>query len=669
MPLSWSEQYEVPAVNHLAEPTPSPGTVTRSGPLTWVQQWHWFERTIPSARRVNPTPLADHCHVPPPATLADVHAALTSLTARHEALRTTVDPLRPVQHVHRADWAPLPVDYADVPAVDAATLEAATAALAARPIDPERDPPWLARVLFEAGKPRAVLMAAHHVVIDGWGLAVLIDQLHGQLRGGDAPVEASLHPLDTVAAQPPERARAAEHEWLMRLASNPTGVLAPFGGTDDGDGRHRLQHRSAGSYDDLERVARRYRVSPEAVVLAALAHDVATRTGEHRFLASVVVSNRARAALRNSIGVRALTVPVQIDLRPGAAFGEVVASVAAASAAAYRHGQYRPAELVAAQARMDRRRGVVTVPTIEYNCYSWPRDYLVPTQYTPPDGSATWISSAPDEPCETLYVDLGRDAGVVTLDVTVGDHLLDAGQAAALPVRLCGFLRALADGAECPVPARPLTPAAPGWWRAPQGWACLTKVEDVLRSHPGVLDVTVTPSEDAAGDGGEPHLVAHARTASGITPDDLHRHVLDHLGEVPGLLAPGRYVLSPAGPEPGRLPDQFCTATGGTATLRVPLRPAATDAERALAAAVFAVGPGGPPAGSFDSPEAVDMNRCLADHGVTLVAVPRLLALLHRFGFTGIASDELAGTASLGHLAAALEPLPPRAHRGGETSP
>lgn len=659
-------------MHHLPEPPTSPATVIRSGPLNWVQQWHWFERTIPSPRRVNPTPLADLCHVPPPATVADVHAALASLTARHEALRSTVDPLRPVQHVHRAGWAPLPVDHVDVPVADAATLEAATAALAARPIDPERNPPWLARVLLEAGEPRAVLMAAHHVLIDGWGLAVLISQLHDHLRGHDAPAGAPLHPLDTVAAQLPERARAAEHEWLTRLAGNPTGVLAPFGGSENGEGRHRLQHRSAAAYDDLERVARRYRASPEAVVLAALAHDVATRTGEHRFLASVVVSNRARAALRNSVGVQALTVPVQIDLRPGAAFGEVVASVAAASATAYRHGQWRPAELVAAQARMDRRRGVVTVPTIEYNCYSWPRDYLVPTQNTPPEGPSTWISSAPDEPCETLYVDLGRDGGVVTLDVTVGDHLLDAGQALALPVRLCGFLRALADGAECPVPARPLTPAAAGWWRAPQGWVRLTTVEEVLRRHPGVLDVTVAPSGDAvveneevaeAGDG--PYLVAHVRTAPGVTPDDLHRHVLDHLGEVPGVVAPGRYVLSPAGPAPGRPSVQSSTATDSTGPRQLPSRPPASGAERALAAAVAAVAPGGPPA----DPDALDMNRCLADHGVTLVAVPRLLALLDQAGFTGIAPDELAGTASLGHLAAALEPSPPRAHRGGETSP
>ncbi|MFG2147141.1 condensation domain-containing protein [Streptomyces sp. NPDC048696] len=656
-------------MNHLPQPTPSPATVIRSGPLTWVQQWHWFERTIPAPRRVNPTPLADHCHVPPAATVADVHAALASLTARHEALRTTVDPLRPVQHVHRADWAPLPVDHVDVPAVDAATLEAATAALAARPIDPVHNPPWLARVLLEAGKPRAVLMAAHHVVIDGWGLAVLINQLHGRLRGDDIPAEALMHPLDMVTAQPLERARAAEREWLTRLASNPTGVLDPFGGTDKGEGRHRLQHRSVGAYDDLDRVARRYRVSPEVVVLAALAHDVATRTGEHRFLASVVVSNRARAALRNSIGVRALTVPVQIDLRPGAVFGEVVASVAAASSAAYRHGQWRPAELVAAQARMDRRRGVVTVPTIEYNCYSWPREYLVPVQDTPPDGSATWTSSAPDEPCETLYVDFSRDEGFVTLDVTVGDHLLDAEQALALPVRLCGLLRALADGAECPVPARSLAPAASGWWRAPQGWVCLTEVEGVLRGHPGVLDVTVAPSGDTAGEGDEPHLVAHARVTPDVTADDLHRHVLDHLGEVPAIVAPGRYVLSPAGLESGCPPDPSRTATGGTGTPRVPSRPPATGAERALAAAVAAAGSGGPPVGSVDSPDAVDMNRCLADHGVTLVAVPRLLALLEQSGFTGIASDELAGTASLGHLAAALQPLPSRAPHGGDTSP
>ncbi|GAA2462878.1 condensation domain-containing protein [Streptomyces mauvecolor] len=646
-------------MHHLPEPSPSPASVTRSGPLTWVQQWHWFEHTIPAPRRVNPTPLADHCHVPPPATVADVHRALASLTARHEALRTTVDPLRPIQHVHRADWAPLPVDCVDVPAADADTLEAATAALAALPIDPERNPPWRARVLLVAGAPRAVLVAAHHIVIDGWGLAVLIGQLHDQLRGEPAPAEAPVHPLDMAAAQHPGHARAAERAWLTRLASNPTGVLGPFGGTEKGVGRHRLQHRSVDAYDDLDRVARRHRVSPEVVMLAALAHDVATRTGEHRFLASVVVSNRARAALRSSIGVRALTVPVQIDLRPGAAFGEVVASVAAASAAAYRHGQWCPAELVAAQARMDRRRGVVTVPTIEYNCYAWPRDYLVPAYNSPPDGPATWISSAPDEPCDTLYLDLSRDAGVVTLDVTVGDHLLDTEQAMALPVRLCGLLRAVAEGAECRVPAHPLTPAAAGWWRAPQGWVCLPEVEGVLRGHPGVLDVTVTPSGDTAGEGEEPHLVVHARVAPDVTSDDLHGHVLDRLGEVPGLVAPRRYVLSPAGLESGRSP----TATGGAGT---PSRPHLTGPERALAAAVAAVGPGG---GSFDSLAAVDMNRCLADHGVTLVAVPRLLALLHQSGFTGIASDELAGTASLGRLAAALEPLPPRAPRGGETSP
>ncbi|MFC0843786.1 condensation domain-containing protein [Streptomyces noboritoensis] len=602
---------------------------------------------------------------PAPATVADVHEALAFLTARHEALRTTVDPLRPIQHVHPPDWAPLPVDQVDVPAVDAATVEAATAALAALPIDPEQHPPWLARVLLEGGKPRAVLMAVHHVVIDGWGLAVLINQLHERLRGDDAPAQAPVHLLDTLAAQPTQRARAAEREWLMRLASNPTGVLAPFGGSDKGEGRHRLQHRSADAYDDLDRVARRHQVSPEVVMLAALAHDVATRTGEHRFLASVVVSNRVRAAVRSSIGVRALTVPVQIDLRPGAAFGEVVDSVAAASAAAYRRGQWRPAELVAAQARMDRRRGVVTVPTIEYNCYSWPREYLVPAYLTPPEEPATWITSAPDEPCETLYVDLVLDARVLTLDVTVGDHLLDAGQALALPVRLCGFLRAVADGAQCPVPARPLTPAAPGWWRAPQGWVCLTEVEDVLRGHSGVLDARVAPGVD----GGEPHLVAHVRVAPAVTRHDLHRHVLDHLGDVPGLIAPDRYVLSPASPESGRPSDQLRTATGGIETLWGPSRPPVTDVERALAAAVAAVGPGGPPGRTHGSPDAVDMNCCLADHGVTLVAIPRLLALLEGFGFTGIASDELAGTASLGHLATALKPLPPRAHRGGDTSP
>ncbi|MER5890192.1 condensation domain-containing protein [Streptomyces sp. NPDC001941] len=702
---------------------PASGTVIRSGPLSWIQEWHWFERTVPAARRVNPTPLADHCHVPPPATVADVHRALSSLTACHEALRTTVDPLRPVQHVHRPDWAPLPVDCADLPVVDAGTLDAATAALAARPIDPGSRPPWHARVLLHRGKPCAVVLAVHHVVIDGWGLAVLVDQLHDLLSGNPPPPQGPWHPLDLLDDQHPKRARAAERAWLARYATNPTGVLAPFGGTPDGAGRHRLQHRSVRAHADLDRLARLHRASPETVMLAALALDVATRTGEHRFLASVVVSHRTRAALRTSVAVRALTVPVQIDLRPGAAFGEVVTRVAAACAAAYRHGHWRPAELVAAQARMDRRRGALTVPAIEYNCYAWPREYVVPAYYDPPDTTVTWATSAPDEPCDTLYVDLGRDAGVLTLDVTVGDHLLDAAQAEALPVRLCALLRRLAasdvrgdaegdvngdaNGDPCLVPARPSTPPAAGWWRAPRGWVFLPAVEDVLRGHPGVLDATAAPGEDARGDDGryaretggqdapgeggryarkggrhpweagdeyapgqdgERLLVAYARTTRDVTAEDLHRHLLDHLGDVPGLFAPDRYVLTRT--DPGRPDAPPRTTTVAAGALRIACRPPATPAERALAAAVLAVRADGPSPGPAEGPGSVDMNRCLADHGVTLVAVPRLLAELHRSGLTGIASDELAGTASLGHLAAALEPLPPRAaHRGGVTPP
>ncbi|QEV22052.1 hypothetical protein CP975_02580 [Streptomyces alboniger] len=645
------------------QPPPRRATAVRSGPLTWIQQWHWYEHTIPPQRRVNPTPLADHCRVPPSATIADIHAALTTLTERHEALRTTVDALRPVQHVHGADWAPLPLDRVDVPTVDTAALDAATAALAALPIDPVCQPPWRARVLLESGKPRAVLVTVHHVVIDGWGLAVLIDQLYERLCGADVPPESLPHPLDMLAAQSLERARAAEREWLARLGDNPAHVLAPFGGTEDGAGRHRLQYRSADAHDALDRVAAHCRVSPETVVLAALAHDVAARTGEHRFLASVVVSNRARAVWRDSIGVRALTVPVQIDLLPGVPFAEAVASVAAALSAAYRHGQWRPAELVAAQACLDRRRGAVTVPTIEYNCYSWPRDYLVPAYGTAPDGPVAWIDSAPDAPCDTLYVDVSRDAGVLTLDVTVGDHLLDAEEAISLPVRLCGLLRAVADGAHRPVPAQALAPPAPGWWRTPQGWASLPRIADVLREHPGVLDVTVTPSAGVTTqpsettESGGPHLVVRARVAPGVTADVLHHHLLDHLDEVHGLVAPDRYVLTPTG----------AALLIPSTTDALPPRPPATRAEQALAVAVAASAPTEPD--PLDGPAAVDMNRCLADHGITLVTVPRLLVLLRQFGFTAIASDELAGTASLGHLAAALEPVVPCTPPGGEAAP
>src|SRR5438270_2921865 len=205
--------------------------VSREGglPLSFAQQRLWFLDQLQPASHVYNVPLA--VRLRGPLDLAALRRALHLVAARHEVLRTCFPSAggRPRQLIRPRASLPLPLfDLGGLPGGEreARALELA-AAQARLPFDLARGP--LARALaLRLGEGEHLLsLTLHHIISDGWSLAVLVREaaaLYGEAAGGAA---AGLEPLAVqygdYAAW--ERGRMGEGGWLAEQLSYWRGQL------------------------------------------------------------------------------------------------------------------------------------------------------------------------------------------------------------------------------------------------------------------------------------------------------------------------------------------------------------------------------------------------------------------------------------------------------------
>ena len=144
------------------------------GPLSDNQAALWFlSRLAPASAAANVSVLL---HVPPavePATLRD---ALERLAARHAMLRTTFETAAdiPVQRVHdhlSPGWKVL-----ESGTWDWNRLRQEAMAAAAAPFDLVQGPLWKA-CLFAGTEQTWLLLVAHHIVVDGWSMLQLVEEI------------------------------------------------------------------------------------------------------------------------------------------------------------------------------------------------------------------------------------------------------------------------------------------------------------------------------------------------------------------------------------------------------------------------------------------------------------------------------------------------------------
>ncbi|MFW2403321.1 MAG: amino acid adenylation domain-containing protein, partial [Gammaproteobacteria bacterium] len=153
---------------------------------SFMQQRMWFlDRFEPGNPVYN---LVWSMHVRGDFEVAALEQAVAALVMRHETLRTTIVDVdgEAMQRIADEGHVPVVVESID----SGVTLEARLAAIARRPFDLTTGPLLRAHVLQSGEREHVLVLVLHHIVADGWSMAVLFDELaraYNAYRAGRAP--------------------------------------------------------------------------------------------------------------------------------------------------------------------------------------------------------------------------------------------------------------------------------------------------------------------------------------------------------------------------------------------------------------------------------------------------------------------------------------------------
>ncbi|MGW7819955.1 non-ribosomal peptide synthase/polyketide synthase [Streptomyces puniciscabiei] len=419
-------------------------------PLSFAQQRLWFlDRLRPGDARYNS---AVAVRLTGPLDRTALQAALTTVVARHEALRTTFDEDggRPVQTVHPAGAVPLTVLEPDD--VDAALLQEY-----ARPFDLSQGPLLRACLLREPAASHVLLLTAHHIVTDGWSMGIVLDELctaYDALARGAAPA------LPAVPVQYPDFAawqreqlsglRLERHlaYWRDQLAGVATPELPldrPRRGEEAGPGAVHTFGVPADLTARLRDLARAQHTTLYAALVAGTQALLARWSGQDDISVGSLTPGRSRTELERAVGFFVNTVVLRTPVPASASFRDVLARTAETVNDAFAHGD-TPFERIVEAVGAPREAG--RNPLFDVMVLLHPD----PPAASAPRGLATAPVTVPREAATfDLSVEFVPDGDGLTGLLEYRTDLIDA----ATAERMAGQLLRLLEGAAS-APDRPL---------------------------------------------------------------------------------------------------------------------------------------------------------------------------------------------------------------------
>ncbi|WP_223759687.1 non-ribosomal peptide synthetase [Myxococcus sp. RHSTA-1-4] len=326
-------------------PAPTPRPPDAGLVLSPTQERLWFIQQLhPGTSAYH---LAESVELEGPLDITALEHASRWLVERHAVLRLAV-PSR--------DGKPAPVHLpapTRVLEVDAEVEDASRWArdVVHRPFDLEHGPLYRFRLLRTGPERHVLLLAFHHLLVDGLALEVLLRELgvaYAAFRQGQPPTlpPAPLEHADVAAwmHSGPVRARdEAQLTWwkqqlagvpgLLRLPMDRPRPAAPLlaGATT---ASHPLPADTAQA---LQSFCRKHQVTPYMVLLSAYAALLHRYTGQEDFCIGTPVSGRTHPATEGVVGLLLNTVALRTRVAPDAAFTELVTQVRATVLEALAH--------------------------------------------------------------------------------------------------------------------------------------------------------------------------------------------------------------------------------------------------------------------------------------------------------------------------------------------
>jgi Condensation domain len=340
------------------------GQSSSSHPLSYNQQGIWFLYQLAPESAVYTVNFAARI-----STELDVSAlrrAFQRLIDRHSALRTTF-PVRcgtPIQRVHKAQKVHFRV-------VEASTwnpeeLKPRLLEEAYRPFDLERGPLLRVTLFTRSVREHILLLVVHHIVIDFWSLAILLDELGVLYPAERAGAGVILPPLelrytDYVHWQA-EMLAGAEGERLWAYWRKQLAGQLPVLELRTDRPRPSIPTYRGASHDftinaelssELKALAKAHGATLYTVLLAAFQIVLSYHTGQEDLLVGSPMVGRSRAEFEGIVGLFANPVILRANLSGRQTFRAFLDHVRHTVLSALEHQDY-PTVLLVERLRLPR---------------------------------------------------------------------------------------------------------------------------------------------------------------------------------------------------------------------------------------------------------------------------------------------------------------------------
>ncbi|QCQ92200.1 non-ribosomal peptide synthetase [Rhodococcus sp. SGAir0479] len=321
-------------------------------PLSLAQQRMWFLNRFDTASAVNNIVAA--IRLSGTLEVGALRAAVADVVARHESLRTVFP-----EHDGAAQQVVLPadrvtVDLDPVPVTEGEIAEAVSATIS-QGFDVAAEVPLRVRLFAIAPTEHVLVVVVHHIIADGFSLGPLTRDIVTAYAARSAGAVPGWEPLPVQYADyalwqravlgdenDPESLIARQVDyWRRELADLPDRLELPADRP-----RPAVASNSGASYrfsigaelsDRLDAVAREHGATPFMVVHAALSVLLARLSGTSDIAIGTPIAGRGEAALDDLIGMFVGTLVLRADVRPGAAFADLLARVRSTDLEAFAH--------------------------------------------------------------------------------------------------------------------------------------------------------------------------------------------------------------------------------------------------------------------------------------------------------------------------------------------
>jgi amino acid adenylation domain-containing protein len=351
-------------------------------PLSYAQQGLWFlQQLVPDASVYNFTTVV---RLRGALDLPAWEASLLELARRHESLRTTFEERAGEPRQSIAPGAHFRLQVVDEGEDEVVAL-ARIRVEARRPFDLARGPLVRAMLWRLSGEHHLFMFSMHHIVCDGWSMAVLLRELgqiyRAQRAGAPSPLpEPEIHYADYALWQREwlsgERLAAELDWWITQLDGAPMVLDLP---TDrprpplqSNRGAMVSLQLSASMTSALQALGRSEGATMFMTLLAGFALVLSRLSGQQDVLVAAPTANRSHVQTEQLVGMFVNLLPLRVRLSRAHSFRELLLHVKDTCLGAYDH-QELPFERLVEEVQPSRDRSRMPIVQVMLNMLNQPK--------------------------------------------------------------------------------------------------------------------------------------------------------------------------------------------------------------------------------------------------------------------------------------------------------